>query len=467
MAGWFIRVYLHALFVDCSGSSVDSSVVELSNSSAKILASVLVNDSNDLWGDIYFQGVKTLAPRLAPIVTRMLPHLIQQRPLNYAVLRYRFCMMTSMASMSDTCNAIFLRHRAVYFTTCFLRHLYKILHPRRAGMIISEETKNDVIQCWVWCIKYLRCAFKYGGYESIILALNSGLLQALWGLVEGHMNMRESNPGHQFPSSELIRDVLNLLSASSLYRSVHKPLERILDKLPLDRTHSSDESGQIWRDFKLLVKNRAELRRRWEEKKITLCSNLGCRKSSPMHNTKVFRCSGCTITFYCGRLCQKSDWMHGHRKKCRKYAEDQVSLPRDAENRDRKLIYYIAHSELWSVRHDLIQQQNNHRNLLELPSVQAEATILISVVDFTKSGTQFEVEIYTLDEAKRAVPGTSWDGIVSMFRRRQSNHMDDTAMILALIPHPAGEWHLPLILIQPDVELVGRSVNVVLGKVSI
>lgn len=144
-----------------------------------------------------------------------------------------------------------------------------------------------------------------------------------------------------------------------------------------------------------------------------------------------------------------------------------VSLPRDAENRDRKLIYYIAHSELWSVRHDLIQQQNNHRNLLELPSVQAEATILISVVDFTKSGTQFEVEIYTLDEAKRAVPGTSWDGIVSMFRRRQSNHMDDTAMILAPIPHPAGEWHLPLILIQPDVELVGRSVNVVLGKVSI
>lgn len=275
MAGWFIRVHLYALFVDCSGSSVDSSVVELSNSSAKILASVLVNDSNDLWGDIYFQGVKTLAPRLAPIVTRMLPHLIQQRPLNYAVLRYRFCMMTSMASMSDTCNAIFLRHRAVYFTTCFLRHLCKILHPRRAGMIISEETKNDVIQCWVWCIKYLCSAFNYGGYESIILSLNSGLLQALWGLVEGHMNIREFNPGHQFPGSELIRDVLNLLSASSLYRSVHKPLERILDKLPLDRTHSSDESGQIWRDFKLLVKNRAELRRRWEEKKITLCSNLG------------------------------------------------------------------------------------------------------------------------------------------------------------------------------------------------
>lgn len=48
-------------------------------------------------------------------------------------------------------------------------------------------------------------------------------------------------------------------------------------------------------------------------KTLRTCANCGAREDS---GTKMKKCAGCGMAYYCSRTCQKIGWAQGHKEKC-------------------------------------------------------------------------------------------------------------------------------------------------------
>ncbi|KAE9400723.1 hypothetical protein BT96DRAFT_1018549, partial [Gymnopus androsaceus JB14] len=258
-------------------------------------------------------GLETFDPSLVPVLVRVLSRFAEERTLRYSLLHPWFRLLSSVLLYSTAFNRELLQHRSVYLVTSIFGRISKVLSHQTKGPISLKHP--DIIFIPQLCILFLHVSFKYRGYDNIVLALKSGYLEGLWRLSQQKI---ESNIVLSIGAS------LAFIGASSLYRSVEKLLEELLNKYPLNEieanhnTDNSYETKSVWGQFKATIQDRIKLRRTWEEE-VTLCSNPKC-KAPP--NTKVFRCTGCAIAFYCGQPCQKSHWKK-HCKECRGLAKNR------------------------------------------------------------------------------------------------------------------------------------------------
>ncbi|KAE9400255.1 hypothetical protein BT96DRAFT_919647 [Gymnopus androsaceus JB14] len=332
----FVRVHLYALFVE---PSMVSDTMWVADEFSAIMVDEFLNDWDDLWGGIYLRNVQNFNPVFIPAIARILCRLTLDRPLNYNMLPGRFQVLCNVIARSDAFNGGLLQHRTVYFTTHLIRHVSKVLsHPETGPVSLNNL---HIIRTWRWSVQYLFLAFSYDGYDSIILAVESGLLKALWRFSK--IAMEKSNQGTlSLGIPELFGNLVGLIQASTIYRSIHKPLDSLLSKAPLNEvvesTDGSLEPENLWGLFKSLVLYRSDLRKQLEVTKIKLCSN-------------VERCI---------------DWV--------KKLHD--GLPRTVEERDLKLARSSIELELWAARSHLLQRQIDH------PKRSAD-DVLINLVDFS------------------------------------------------------------------------------------
>ncbi|VDB92128.1 unnamed protein product [Peniophora sp. CBMAI 1063] len=57
------------------------------------------------------------------------------------------------------------------------------------------------------------------------------------------------------------------------------------------------------------------------------CAWKGCERLSAEGGVRLLRCRGCGNARYCGRVCQRSDWVKGgHKARCRRLKESRVVL---------------------------------------------------------------------------------------------------------------------------------------------
>jgi MYND finger len=54
-------------------------------------------------------------------------------------------------------------------------------------------------------------------------------------------------------------------------------------------------------------------------RRVTMCSFIGCQYQKD-ENKRLHRCTGCSVSYYCSRECQKQDWKSGHKSACAEYA---------------------------------------------------------------------------------------------------------------------------------------------------
>ncbi|KAE9388131.1 hypothetical protein BT96DRAFT_927251 [Gymnopus androsaceus JB14] len=394
------------------------------------------NDWDTHWKTIYSQTAALIDPRLISLATKNLCRITLQRPLDYHSLANCFKFLAGVVSSSSSLNEHFLRSRSVYFTTHLIRQISKIIS---CPSFEREYATNGYyfLETWKWSMKYLYFALEHGGSESIVLALNSGLLQALWKVTK--CNFPQQLHFSVMPQS--FTDLIELISTASIYRSVQKPLERLFDKSPLIDIQKSGVS--IWVEFRTLVKKRIKLRYRYEANGIMSCSNPEC-KSPP--SCKVFRCSRCMIAFYCSRLCQKAHWIDKHRKDCDDHVNNwEDGHPRPAEERDMTLIQHIVLSELWSIRPALLQRQTDYRRSSSLPL----PPILINFVDFTQLHQELGMKVLTPEEARRDYPGRLDTQLDSCIDELQEGVGIGPIVIVKLL-HPGQARYISMTLKNPN-----------------
>ncbi|KAE9402308.1 hypothetical protein BT96DRAFT_558514 [Gymnopus androsaceus JB14] len=430
-----VRVHLYALFVESSPPIVvpalKSSRIEVSECASNMLNVFWQEgDRQSLWLKIYCSIIEDFHPHLICSLARVLSRLAQARTLNYHLLNYWFRVLSSIARHSDAFNRRFFAHRTVYFTTHIVCRISKgISHPQKGPIILMKD--ENVIGAWRWCVEYLWHTFEYGGFDNIIVALKSGFLVALWKL--SRRAMPSSLPQHlRFSHMELFGKVLELIGAYSLYRVIQKPLERIfknplLDEIETDLDVLNGEPEVLWGRFKKLVLDRIAIRYEREEGVILCSNNKECK--SPC-GSKVFRCSGCMIAFYCGSVCQKSHWRQAHRQECHDHKQDhKAGLPRVAEDRDRKLVQAIWEAELDPIRSDLLQQQSAYRNSKRLRS----DSVLVNFIDFTGSKLE-RYKVWTLDEAEE-MTSFDWYEAAQTLKKMQQQGIDAGPIVSVTVLH--------------------------------
>ncbi|KAE9400253.1 hypothetical protein BT96DRAFT_938871 [Gymnopus androsaceus JB14] len=225
--------------------------------------------------------------------------------------------------------------------------------------------------------------------------------------------MENSNRGKLLYSiPELFGNLVGLVQASTIYRSVHKPLERLLSKAPLNEIvgsiDGSDEPEHLWGRFKSLVEYRSDLRKELEVTEIKLCSNVECKA---LPNTKVFRCSRCKIAFYCGHSCHRFDWIRGHRERCIDWVKKLEDRPVD---------------------------------------------VMINFLDFSTPEQQLVTKIRTLNKARTLMPDVNWDIMVDEFLEKKQLGQNVGPIVIAKIAHPRQAMHLAFTLTKPNVRLPAR-----------
>ncbi|KAF9066066.1 hypothetical protein BDP27DRAFT_1056476 [Rhodocollybia butyracea] len=283
-ADLIVRIAMYALVVRVPApeSIPNGHRLRASEYSSRIFDELLgVPHWESFWGKEYVQSLNDfVTPRFCAIIAKVLVYLCQEKNLNYNLISNWLRVVSCAASRCMVLTHQLMFHRAVYFTTHILRRVSKVISRN------PEAAKDlDVLKTWRWAMDYLSSSFAHGGYDCITLAVNSGLLSALWVLSQAAAD----TPGWQdyFTADELYVRIMGRLTSASLYRSVQKCLERHIDKLPLCDLHLDAPPGsplELWVTLKQLLRSRHLLRIKVEFTQlggvVTFCSNDKAHVSS-------------------------------------------------------------------------------------------------------------------------------------------------------------------------------------------
>ncbi|KAE9397414.1 hypothetical protein BT96DRAFT_976979 [Gymnopus androsaceus JB14] len=307
---------------------------------------------------------------------------------------------------------------------------------------------NGAYNIFSWILTNYDCC------KSLVLALNSGLLEALWRLSQVVVqNSCPPGTDSDFSFQELFGSLVGIIATASLYRSVQKPLERLLNKSPLNEiseriadtsNHKDTEVQRIWGRFRTIVENRIQLRYRWEVSSFTgnetfpvllavwwLPIVAVCAK-----NLTGFKNTAKSV--FCMTIAGKHPsgfWVN-------------------VEERDLEILDNIIHTELWHIRSELLQQQCDHLKSPGVHDSQASTT-LFNFIDFTSPDQELEKKIWTRFEAERNTPSFNWDLTIQSFKKtEQENGSRVGPYVIVKIPYLGGRMMLhPLILTKPDVRI--------------
>ncbi|KIK51967.1 hypothetical protein GYMLUDRAFT_265663 [Collybiopsis luxurians FD-317 M1] len=400
------------------------------------------------------QHLKVTKPKTCDGIAQVLVQLCQERALNWKALHY-WLRILRWTGRSVTFVLKLVQRRAVYFLTHLLVRVSRHINSHGGAAAMKDLHVSGVWVMGVVCLEY---AVRSGGFDSVILALETGLLPALWRVAVAFERYGNDD---QFTAVHFYGGSLDNIAAHSMYRSVQKVLVKILHK-PLFSDASVqeylDESAELestWRAFKEVVDRRVRLKNQFEVNSgLYYCSYPKC--TTPP-TSKFRRCAGCLTAFYCSVECQKTDWKEGkHKQFCVQVSRrNSEGYSRCTEDRDIEFQTWIVKAELWAIREKLLERQIAYRR--QHPNERS--SILVNTVDFRNMNYQDSIEALSLDEAEDYSPnveysGGGWRDILSDFKKLRRTDKDVGPVVVVTLPRTKVFHQVGLILRNPDDELV-------------
>ncbi|KAG1873934.1 hypothetical protein F4604DRAFT_1681112 [Suillus subluteus] len=247
--------------------------------------------------------------------------------------------------------------------------------------------------------RVLYIAYRYIGYSMncandsalvISQALQHGLLECLLrtgsSRAERVDNTKRFDDDHDI---QLLKELPRFFVFSKVLRVLHPALQR-LDRVDLEERASQDPVlWEVWQAVDSAARTFTNFHELPEGAPFYRyqCCSLKCSVNFSEDDVTAYRCSGCMLTRYCSKDCQKDAWESGHRIHCRML---RSALGNQDVREIRKSLPVIAMIESW-----ICEERVNEIKALDKDTVKTSPDDR-SIVEVDLSVYPIELNLYSL-----------------------------------------------------------------------
>jgi hypothetical protein len=247
--------------------------------------------------------------------------------------------------------------------------------------------------------RVLYIAYRYIGYSMncandsalvISQALQHGLLECLLrtgsSQAERVDNTKRFDDDHDI---QLLKELPRFFVFSKVLRVLHPALQR-LDRVDLEERASQDPVlWEVWQAVDSAARTFTNFHELPEGAPFYryLCCSPKCSVNFAEDDVTPYRCSGCMLTRYCSKDCQKDAWETGHRNHCRML---RSALGNQDVREIRKSLPVIAMIESW-----ICEERVNEIKALDKDTVKTSPDDR-SIVEVDLSVYPIELNLYSL-----------------------------------------------------------------------
>uniref|UniRef100_A0A0W0FDX7 MYND-type domain-containing protein n=1 Tax=Moniliophthora roreri TaxID=221103 RepID=A0A0W0FDX7_MONRR len=295
---------------------------QLSSDSLSCLNNIfrtLQRSAND-WSCWQQRCLKVLDSRPSDAVNAFLGSIMRistsPEEIEVATLSSNLLMIIHFTTLSPKLHLAFVRHRSVAWMACLMYRL--VLAP--------YESSGAVIGFMKGCISYIRSTIQSHGYRCVVEALENGILTSMLKAKEYMIRDKESRltvAGDQYLQDQCV-GLLRIIGCYSAYGVVLKALKKAIGKAEKEKWYVQVVRGlpmpvkEAW----ILIENikilRMDDKMKWRSGGFNICANESCPSPRKDYFGPMYRCSGCLVSIYCSRECQRTCWKEGsHRSFCK------------------------------------------------------------------------------------------------------------------------------------------------------
>ncbi|KAJ8081401.1 hypothetical protein PM082_007242 [Marasmius tenuissimus] len=223
-------------------------------------------------------------------------------------------MIIHFAALSSALSLAFVRSGASKWMARLIKRLTKV--P------FNPDTSHNVIGFMKGCISYIETQCQTHGYPCIVEAIDNRILESIYDaglLIYVDLRSRLTVTGDRHLQDQCV-ELIRLIGCYASYIPVLRALRRSLSRV--DRLQARTLPQKVEETFKLL-RDVASLR--IEDKRtcpsLSACGNPRCPNGLEDYLGPTRRCSGCTISLYCSKECQRASWKSAHRDQCKIIAD--------------------------------------------------------------------------------------------------------------------------------------------------
>ncbi|KAI3608731.1 hypothetical protein WG66_003787 [Moniliophthora roreri] len=394
------------------------------------------------WPNTILMTLNNASPSLTSGIIQRIVYEISRpssEDFNFPSLKLALTMFINLAMNPIRFNWACIQRRSIYWVCLTMRRI----SGRRARF-----HEQDVADCLKVCATYLERTFQDFGHAAVVEALRARLLSTLLKSAD-FIPVDQKNLMSMIPSSlaTTYKSLLHIIAGFSMYYSVSTVLRKSL-RIVLERHHDErSKSKALSSDFKLFMKTMDDRLflgyYSWGMHGMNYCVYAKCpmpaHASSVTKRIPMFRCSGCSLAYYCSAECQRLDWTLGHQIKCRSIQNvpthkfvPGLRLAPSIDARDLRFISWLIQQYILQLRPTLLAQQSKYRVKSDLPSSEP----LVSVLNYIEFPCK--VDTITGMKARKRVPNENWD---SLLVKAQEN-VGKEPLVLAFIPDRSHEPHI-------------------------
>ncbi|KAJ3834584.1 hypothetical protein F5878DRAFT_350210 [Lentinula raphanica] len=233
------------------------------------------------------------------------------------------------------------------------------------------------------------------GVPALAEALDFGWLNAIY--LSAYFFEKENQVVHTVepylggPFSDYLANLVSFFSIPSLMHFCVKFTNRMLSQRPdAFEFPGAPKFEAIWKTMIERVNHMESLRRVYKKDSV-ICANKKC--TTTCEQDRFIRvCSRCRSHVYCSYVCQKADWISGHRKECsadKMYTRVNFSLFPCGNNYDTGFFLYVVRYSLYTysknIMEDLFIFHKRYPQTVETPAKNKHRTVLLTLQFFGKT----------------------------------------------------------------------------------
>ncbi|KAK7015572.1 hypothetical protein VNI00_019066 [Paramarasmius palmivorus] len=327
---------------------------------------------------------------------------------------------------------------------------------QRSQTCSAERTQVDhkLVTVYAECLCYLHQTIEQHGSFTVIQSLKGGVLKCLVRWADRMEEYIKDNQLFAMANSSsnhfefLLKDIIKYTTHHSVCAVLSRAMRESEDAyVQVSGTMLDAHYSQ----FQETIHERLSIWRQWDQLGRNCCANAECPlpvytpRLGTVKRTPMFRCSGCELTLYCSKSCQKASWNTGHRDVCRtmrKNRFDEDGWPKSDyffDSRDRLYRDWFILEHIGKYRITFLSKQKRFRS--EHRSIPANEPV-VSVLDFTTfplgdpPWSFCNIDTQAVPKAREQAPDADWDVLLDEAKKRNGKD----PLVMAIIP-VAGDYH--------------------------
>ncbi|KAF9024361.1 hypothetical protein BDZ89DRAFT_125334 [Hymenopellis radicata] len=320
-------------------------------------------------------------------------------------IKQNFFMLLQCCTSVEVYYPCFASHRAAKWCCIIMKQLMSRKHVLPSGY---EQTVTQAVDV---TLMLLRIVF-LGGRSVMAEAIEHGFIECVFRC-QPLLDHQESTSSTRRPLGPVFAELIDLLNGFTMHRQVlreaHKALKKVLSRNLEDDIEKEGPLWNAWERFRDVVDERWQAKADYiEAGPKDWCDNKPCQAFASSQR-RLKQC-GCSVTYYCSRICQRDAWRAGHKEECEARQKSiKEGSPVPTTQRDIQFFFAMAEGD-YNFHSDEINRRTN-----EFLRARRTTTVLPYpvVIQFNYTVVPRKVTITTADEVPKE---GNWEEIVSKGR---------------------------------------------------